>query len=109
MAAKRRHMSTTPARRRMAIAARVGVGLAALLAFACIAQPSLRGTGEIRHRGRLLRVPVPYLSIETASREGRATYWIPGRPTLPRLFTSRGPSLGWTFGEQLGSLFTLVS
>jgi hypothetical protein len=102
-------MSAASTRRRMAIAARVGIGAVALLAFVCIVQPSIRGTGEIRHRGGLFRVPVPYLSIETASREGRAIYWTPGRPTLNRMFASRGPSFGWTFGEQLGSLFTLVS
>jgi hypothetical protein len=81
----------------------------AISALALTAFPSLRGIGEIQHHGRVLRVPLPILSICISSGEGRATYRSPGRPDLLRILTDRGQAFGWSSCDQMGSGFTAVS
>lgn len=96
-------------RRAVRIALLAGGVALALSAFALMAFPSLRGIGEIQRHGRVVRIPLPILSIRTGSGEGRASYRSPGRPDLLRILTERGQPFGWTSCDQMGSGFTAVS
>lgn len=102
-------MTPPPPRRKRAPSLLVYCGALALLTAGVLAFVSTRGTGEIRRCGRVFRWPLPYSSIQVGASENRATYLILGDPELQEIFSSRGNSFGWRFGDQMGAMYYMPS